>query len=206
MGSLALLNDGVVVASTAGEEAKPSRAEELLTAIGYLLKRVGTRLEDLNLIAVSTGPGSYSGIRIGIATALGLKRSLNIPCVGISVLHAMALSASVSRNVVCAVAVGKKDVAWQLYSSGEEFGPPELSSETDFVGKLPGYADCTLYLHSELLARLNDNELVKIHTVVDAGRRLSEMIGRAVTSGNGEEWLRPLYLRNQMHAGSSAGF
>ncbi len=62
----------------------------LLSIIDYLLRRMDWTLKDLNLIAVGNGPGSFTGIRIGIATALGLARSLGIPFVEISGLDVLA--------------------------------------------------------------------------------------------------------------------
>jgi len=63
-----------------------SRAEKIISVVRSLLEEAGLTLPDLNMIAASTGPGSYSGIRIGLSTALGLTSALNIPIVGVSVL------------------------------------------------------------------------------------------------------------------------
>jgi tRNA threonylcarbamoyladenosine biosynthesis protein TsaB len=62
----------------------------LLSSIDLLLKRASWTLQDLNLITVGIGPGSFTGIRIGIATALGFAHSLSIPYIGISGLDALA--------------------------------------------------------------------------------------------------------------------
>ena len=67
-----------------------SRAEKIISVVGSLLEEAGLTLPDLTMIAASTGPGSYSGIRIGLSTALGLTSALNIHIVGVSVLEAMA--------------------------------------------------------------------------------------------------------------------
>ena len=61
----------------------------LLNSIDFLLGRVGWTLPDLNLVAAGIGPGSFTGIRIGIATALGFAQSLSIPFAGISGLDAL---------------------------------------------------------------------------------------------------------------------
>jgi tRNA threonylcarbamoyladenosine biosynthesis protein TsaB len=62
----------------------------LLSSIGFLLERLNWTLKDLNLVASGIGPGSFTGIRIGIATALGISQSLSIPFAGISGLDALA--------------------------------------------------------------------------------------------------------------------
>jgi tRNA threonylcarbamoyladenosine biosynthesis protein TsaB len=58
------------------------RAERLLQAVDRLLELSRVKVEDLELIAVSSGPGSFTGLRIGIATAKGLAQGLRAPLVG----------------------------------------------------------------------------------------------------------------------------
>ncbi len=62
----------------------------LMRSVDFLLRGLGWRMPDLNLIAAGIGPGSFTGIRIGIATALGIAQSLSIPFAGISGLDAVA--------------------------------------------------------------------------------------------------------------------
>ena len=92
-GSVALLEDRNVVAqlNLASLETHSAR---LLRSIEYLLGTASWRLSDLSLIAAGLGPGSFTGIRIGLSTALGLAQSLSIPFAGISGLDAVARSAS----------------------------------------------------------------------------------------------------------------
>jgi tRNA threonylcarbamoyladenosine biosynthesis protein TsaB len=66
----------------------------LLSSIQSLLQRLSWTLNDLHLIAVGTGPGSFTGIRIGMATALGISQSLSIPFAGISGLDVLAHQAA----------------------------------------------------------------------------------------------------------------
>jgi len=75
----------------------------LLTSIDFMLGRIGWSLGDLNAVAVGIGPGSFTGIRIGIATALGFAQSLSIPFVGISGLDALVHQYSFPDGAVAAV-------------------------------------------------------------------------------------------------------
>lgn len=63
----------------------------------------GLTVNDIDLIACVTGPGSFTGIRIGVACAKGIAFPNNIPCVGISTLEAMAYNAASFDGYVCAV-------------------------------------------------------------------------------------------------------
>lgn len=113
-GSVCLLQDGREIAHRIGDGGV-SRAEELLGIVSEMLDSAGIEKEQIGLIAVSNGPGSYTGIRIGIATALGLKHALNIPVVGVDTLEAMARWAGGLAPILAAVSFGKNDTAWQAF-------------------------------------------------------------------------------------------
>jgi tRNA threonylcarbamoyladenosine biosynthesis protein TsaB len=84
----------------------------LLRSVEFLLGAVGWKLSDLHLIAAGLGPGSFTGIRIGIATALGLAQSLTVPFAGISGLDALAAQASAMDGTFGAVMDAQRS---QLY-------------------------------------------------------------------------------------------
>jgi tRNA threonylcarbamoyladenosine biosynthesis protein TsaB len=75
-----------------------SHAEQLTLFIEELIKTAHFSLKDINAIAVSKGPGSYTGLRIGTSTAKGLCYSLDIPLISVSTLKAMAFSMALSEN------------------------------------------------------------------------------------------------------------
>lgn len=88
-GSVALLDDDQVV----GEymlSLKRTHSERLLPALDEMLHRAGTSVRDIDLLAVSAGPGSYTGLRIGIGTVKGLAFALDRPAIGVSTLEALA--------------------------------------------------------------------------------------------------------------------
>jgi len=86
---VAILSDGESVAERAQTVKRPS-SEGLLRLADDALSAVGLTLADLHLIAVATGPGSFNGIRGGIATAEGLALALGIPAIGVPTLDALA--------------------------------------------------------------------------------------------------------------------
>jgi tRNA threonylcarbamoyladenosine biosynthesis protein TsaB len=67
-----------------------THSARLLASIDFLLKNAGWNLADLGLIVAGIGPGSFTGIRIGVATAIGLAQTLGIPFAGVSGLDALA--------------------------------------------------------------------------------------------------------------------
>jgi tRNA threonylcarbamoyladenosine biosynthesis protein TsaB len=83
----ALVDDGEVL----GERI--SRAVTLLEDVDALLRQGGASAGDVDVLAVGTGPGSFTGVRIGLATARGLALALDVPAAGVSTLDALAAGA-----------------------------------------------------------------------------------------------------------------
>jgi tRNA threonylcarbamoyladenosine biosynthesis protein TsaB len=88
-GSIALL-EGMDLRAELRLYSMQTHSTSLLSSIDFLLSRMGWTLGDLKVIAVGIGPGSFTGIRIGIATALGLAQSLSICFAGVSGLDVIA--------------------------------------------------------------------------------------------------------------------
>src|SRR6478672_12569660 len=74
-------------------ETTKDHAAWMQTAIDKLIRESGFRMADLNAIGVSIGPGSYTGLRIGLSTAKGLCFALKIPLITVNTLEIMAFSA-----------------------------------------------------------------------------------------------------------------
>ncbi|MFM2156408.1 MAG: hypothetical protein RL516_1157 [Bacteroidota bacterium] len=87
--SVVLADNGVVVAEKTSEPIR-DHASSLAVYIDEVLKASGVNPSDLKAIAVSKGPGSYTGLRIGVSTAKGLCYALNIPLIAISTTQSMA--------------------------------------------------------------------------------------------------------------------
>jgi len=90
--SVCISKDEALLAMAENKNQK-EHAEWLHPAIDRLLKENGIRINDLNAVAVSNGPGSYTGLRVGLASAKGFCFALNIPLITISTLEVMAIAA-----------------------------------------------------------------------------------------------------------------
>ena len=200
-GSIAVFMEGQTSVVHAAEGA--ARAERILSIVEEILQESGLALDKLDRIAVSIGPGSYSGIRIGMSTALGLRDALGISCIGVPVLAAMAEAAPDSGPVTCAVPVGKNDVAWQPYGASkadrrESVCEPQLCSVIKFASELSLMPGTALFAHTNLLDRMA-GAIPPETKAMDAGSRLAEYVGRfAMRWPDGEGTMKPIYLRNQM--------
>ena len=90
----ALVDDGEVL----GERV--SRAATLLEDVDALLRQAGAQPSELDALAVGIGPGSFTGIRIGLAAARGLALALDVPAAGVSTLDALAAGAPGATPVI----------------------------------------------------------------------------------------------------------
>ena len=89
-GSVALVSDGVLLASTTFHSPN-GHSSMLAPAADALLRLVGKSPKELDAVAISSGPGSYTGLRIGASLAKGLCFGADLPLIAISTLQAMAL-------------------------------------------------------------------------------------------------------------------
>lgn len=108
----------------AGRNGDPlvSQSNSLLSDINDCLEESGVSLADVDLFACAAGPGSFTGLRIGIATLKALAATLNRPCVGIPTLHAVAHSAGPSAATVAVMPAGRGEVFTQMFSVSSRSG------------------------------------------------------------------------------------
>ena len=129
-GGIALAGNGVVRAEVSFDGfVSPSR--RLLPSIHFALETAGLALGDLAGFAITVGPGSFTGIRVGLATARGLALATGLPVAGVSTLAALAAAAGRAGDTVAAwLDAGRGEVYAALYrSSGETGGAPEALDE-----------------------------------------------------------------------------
>ena len=118
-GSISISRDGNVLASCGGNPAV-SHSNTLLRDIDDLLSQVNLTIRDVDLFAVANGPGSFTGLRIGIATVKALAATLHRPCVGVPTLAAIAHSAGLSPATVSLLPAGRGEVFVELFSSSAD--------------------------------------------------------------------------------------
>ncbi len=98
--SVSLANEGKTIACKEIAEQNFSHAEKLHVFIEELLQENNLTYKDLKAIAVSQGPGSYTGLRIGVSSAKGLCYALNIPLIAIDTLESLARKITISDGII----------------------------------------------------------------------------------------------------------
>jgi tRNA threonylcarbamoyladenosine biosynthesis protein TsaB len=108
------------IAGVIAWNARRNHTVATLAQLDHLLHLTGIELGSLRAVAVATGPGSFSALRVGLSTAKGLSFSLGIPLLGISTTHAIAAQLDwADRPVVAVMTAGRGRVVWSRFEGGE---------------------------------------------------------------------------------------
>lgn len=124
-GSVYLGRGGLQLAAREGD-AQVSQSSSLLTDINNSIEEAGVSFREVELFACASGPGSFTGLRIGIATLKALSASLKQPCVGIPTLQAVAHAGASSSATVALLPAGRGEVFAQMFSVSEDGAVTEL--------------------------------------------------------------------------------
>lgn len=115
--SAAVTEDGKVLAS-AYQDTGLTHSRTLMPLVELLLRNTGLTAADLDAVAVSAGPGSFTGVRIGVSAAKGLAWAADKPCVPVSTLAALARNVSfLDGLVVCAMDARRQQVYNALFEA-----------------------------------------------------------------------------------------
>lgn len=97
-----------------------THSQTLVAMIESVLKITGIKAEDIDLFAVNNGPGSFTGVRIGVSAVKGMAYAQDKPCVAVSTLHSMAYNFLTENAVVCAcMDARRQQVYTALYKISE---------------------------------------------------------------------------------------
>ncbi len=115
--------DGDRVLASMSEPMERGHQERLAPLVQETMHAAGVAFDTLDRIAVVVGPGSFTGVRVGLAFAKGLSLALDIPCIGIGSMEALASRTSGLAAAVVDAPRGQRYL--QLFENGEALAPPE---------------------------------------------------------------------------------
>ena len=111
--SVALTQEGKLLGESY-QNTGLTHSQTLMVMAQDLLRQCGVAISQLDAVAVANGPGSFTGVRIGVAAAKGLAWGAELPCVGVSTLSAMAAGLGVWQGYVCPVMDARRS---QVYNA-----------------------------------------------------------------------------------------
>ena len=200
--------DGDKVCSEFTAQNRNTHSVSLMPMVEAALQAAGTEIGKLDAIAAVTGPGSFTGVRIGVATARGLAHGSGKPCIGVNALEALSLSAGSFDGVICPIQDAR---AGQVYGAafmrGDRLLPDAPMKLEDFLAAAekaaPGQEGRFLFVgdgaavHRESIARIMGNRAVFLPGYLSI-LRPSAAGYLAMTKGEGVDYLtlKETYLRS----------
>jgi len=183
-----------------------SQEAKLLLAVDALLTSAGQEISDISLLAVGIGPGSFTGLRIGISTARALARSLSIPLVGVSTLELIAASFPDTGNgvLVPVIDARMKRVFTAAFKNGKRlFEDSDLYPE-DLSERLLSLGQKNMVLigngaekYAEIFSEIKGFNVQIWPEVTMSGKKLCEIAAKRADQGDigAIESVIPAYLR-----------
>lgn len=171
--------------------ARETHSRHLLSMIRTALGRARIELSDLDGFVVTKGPGSFTGLRIGLSTIKGLAKAAEKPVVGVSYLECLARQSGATDGLVCALMDARRQeyyyAAYRIGDSGVETVVPEtvgslshlaavIETPCHFIGNgISSNRQCLRHkLDVPITFAPDCLNVLRAHTIVDAGRALLE--------------------------------
>ena len=199
--SAALWGDGRILSSQR-EEMTRGQAERLLPMVESVMTDAGASFDSLSAVAVTMGPGAFTGVRIGLAAAKGLALALDIPLLGVTCFEAVAVSVSEherqGRKLAVALESKRDDLYLQVFAKDvvPETAACAIASERLFEALPPAPIILAGDAKARALKALGEGSDARVFDgddAVDASRVASLVAARGV---DGFPAAKPLYLRS----------
>lgn len=176
-GSIALAREGKICAEYTLRDKK-THSERLLPSIDALLSKLSMRRSDIEAIAVSIGPGSFTGLRIGLATAKGLCMGLEIPLYTVSTLKSLANNCSYADVPLCAVLnAGRGELYATLFNEDlENMSQPALYNAEKLSSNITDKVIMVGLIEEKMKAVLQRNNAIRFARNKDSYPKATSLI------------------------------
>jgi len=172
------------------------QAARLLPAIDALLKEAGVGRREIGLIAATIGPGSFTGVRVGLATARGLALALDVPLAGLATTSVLLAQAPADPSRLAVAAIDSRLGDWFCAIAGDE--PPFLAAADGLAARLSGRAVTLVGPDAQALAvhlRTRGLDVAARQELPDAVCLARLALARGAAHWKAQGMPRPLYLR-----------
>jgi tRNA threonylcarbamoyladenosine biosynthesis protein TsaB len=200
------LHDGTAVLAEHGWQAFQTQTIELTPAIGDMLARAEITAVDLKGIAIAIGPGSYTGLRVGLAVAKGMALVNRTPLLGVSTLDIVAAAtAPYDAQLLVTAEAGRSRVCAAIYHWHSRHGwqtkaTPVIEAWPDLLAQLdrPTVATGEITADAAKLIRKAGHQVVPAAATVRRAGYLAEIGWQRLRKNKTDEasTLAPIYLRN----------
>lgn len=206
--SVSILEDTTVILEKHTNDEK-THSQNLMPLIDELFKDTNLTLDNIDLLACSQGPGSFTGIRIGIATIKAFADAKNIPVVGVTSLESLAYNITESGLIVSLIDAKNDNVYYSLFSNNgtayTQIGDFKSCSIHDILSDLSIYDDKLIFvgdgsvIHHDLIITLIKNPVFanseqNLQTSISIGKSAYNKFTNGIYGDSNS--LLPIYLKN----------
>jgi tRNA threonylcarbamoyladenosine biosynthesis protein TsaB len=200
--SVAVSNNEKLLSLVEEDSKNYSHAEQLHNFIEKALKNAKISKSQLHAIAVSKGPGSYTGLRIGVSSAKGLAYALGIPLISVSTLQSLAVQAREADHIISMIDARRMEVYTQTFNS-------KLESTNQIESKILDATSFRTILNSDKQVCLIGNGVNKFKEICDTSDNVTfisanpsakDMVGLALNKSKQQlfedvAYFEPFYLK-----------
>lgn len=204
--SVAVMDDGKLLCQLF-QDCGNTHSRTLLPMAQQALSYCGLSVSDIDLVAVSRGPGSFTGLRIGIATAKGLCWGADKPCLGVSTLEAMALQTVHMGGIICPVMDARRSEVYNAVFMTENGKLARLCEDRaislDKLGdELKKYCQPKILVgdgaelcYNFLKSNVDGLTLAPVHLIMQSAYGVASLAYARADEACGAAALEPVYLR-----------
>ena len=201
--SFAVARGMTIIASSQSDAFSP-HSKIFFDRLSALLHTAGLSVADIDVFAAASGPGSFTGLRVGLSAINGLSHAMDKPSIGVSSIDAVALSSKVTGKILALIDAGREEVYAGLREIGVDRIPKPIG--TDAVGRLPNVIESfTQYIKKESLIIVRQSDRENGENVFPTGWQVAALTsitaeeiafcaGKTLNSGTGHG-LHPYYIR-----------
>lgn len=190
-------------------QTRKTHSERLMPHIEQLLELGQVAKEDITAIAVSIGPGSFTGLRIGLATAKALAYVWNVPVIGVSTLAALAYACPAPNSLICPLLDAQKGNVYQAVYRWEkgmlqEVIPPRVIAHQEAINELASQplpvimlGEGAVLFQEAIVAAADPIELAPLHIILPRAGSVALLGHQLLRQGIRHDvmTLEPLYIR-----------
>lgn len=202
---VALMEDGAVRYEAMAVN-KFTHSQSILPMTEEAFAKTGLEIQDADYFAVTVGPGSFTGVRIGVSTVKGLAHALNKPCVAVDALEAMANGVSFFAGVICPIQDARAGQVYGAAFQGKTMArllPDKPIKLEDFLDQASAFSAPCLFLgdgmpvHREKIAEVMGDRacFAPAHSAYLRPAAAAEWAWRHLEQAVEYKRLSPLYLR-----------
>lgn len=181
---------------------KLTHSQTIMPMTDTLLKTASMTLDDIDVFAVSVGPGSFTGLRIGMATVKTFAQALDKPIIGVSSLAGVAYNFSFTDAVICPMMDARRNEVYNsLYKNGKEIVSPRALHIDELLEELKNekviFAGDAVLVHSDKLKNNENWSIAPQHLLLPKASSLAYAALEKAENGRFDDLytLNPVYLR-----------